>query len=327
MTPSASAVYDIMVAALRGRDVPDISPQDTATWERVLCIEACGPWLEWACRRDPAVARAMEPARPILRAQSEAAVAHGLTAMAQLAEIAKLTPTIGRILVLKGAARLLSGEAAGRRTLSDIDIIAENAIACHHAMQRELGYRPDDTGTPGRHLPALVRRGSLSVEIHTRLSDTRSRLDADIWRDTRTPVSGLEIPSVESLARHTLEHATVVHRTLRYRLRDVLDVSAVCKDVRGLTGMSAASDTLLAAAGLGGDVSAELAWRRVRRVALARLAVPATPRIAGDLDPLVYVAGQVAEASPTVLAGLAWRALRAPLRTVATVRGALARGR
>jgi hypothetical protein len=84
---------------------------------------------------------------------------------------------------------------------------------------------------------------------------------------------------------------------------------------------------LLAAAGLGGDVSADRAWRTVRRVALARLAVPATPRVAGDLDPLVYVAGQLAEGSPTVLAGLAWRAVCAPLRTVATVRGAIARGR
>jgi Uncharacterised nucleotidyltransferase len=327
MTSSAMAVYDILAAAVRGRALPDIAPSDAAMWERVLCIEACGPWLEWACRKDPAVARAMEPARPILRSQSEAAVAHGLTAAAQLAEIARLTPNLGRVLVLKGAARLLSGEAAGRRTLADIDLLAEQPDALYRALRRELGYRPDDTGTPGRHLPALVREGSLAVEIHTRLSDNRSRLETDIWRDTRTPVPGLEIPSAAALARHTLEHATVVHRTLRYRLRDVLDVSAVCKDVWGLTGIGPASDMLLAAAGLGGDVSADRAWRTVRRVALARLAVRATPRVAGDLDPLVYVAGQVAERSPAVLAGLAWRAVCAPLRTVATVRGAIARGR
>src|SRR5579862_2332092 len=115
MTSSAAVVYDIIAAAVRGEPVPDIAPSDIATWERVLCIEACGPWLEWACRRDPAVARAMEPARAILRAQSEAAVSHALTAMAQLAEIAKLKH--GRVLVLKGAARLLGGEPAGRRTL------------------------------------------------------------------------------------------------------------------------------------------------------------------------------------------------------------------
>jgi hypothetical protein len=72
---------------------------------------------------------------------------------------------------------------------------------------------------------------------------------------------------------------------------------------------------------------ANRAWRTVRRVALARLAVPSTPRVAGDLDPLVYVASQLAEGSPAVLAGLAWRALRAPWRTMTTVRGALARGR
>lgn len=327
MTSSAAAVYDIIAAAVRGWPVPDIAPADIATWERVLCIEACGPWLEWACRRDPAVARAMEPARAILRAQSEAAVAHGLTAMSQLAEIASLAPTLGRVLVLKGAARLVSGEPAGRRTLADIDLLVEKPDEWHREVQRRFGYGADDTGTPGRHLPALVRDGSLAVEIHTRLSHRPSRLDADIWDNTRMPVPGLEIPSVAALARHTLEHATVVHRTLRYRLRDVLDVSAVCRDVRLLTGLSPAGDTLLAAAGLGADQSEERAWRTVRRVALARLAVPAKAKVAGDLDPLVYVAGQLAEGSPAVLAGLAWRAVCAPARAVATVRGAIARGR
>jgi hypothetical protein len=265
----------------------------------------------------------MEPARPMLRAQSEAAVAHALTALAQLAEIAALTPTLGRVMVLKGAARLLSGEAAGLRTLADIDLLVEHPTAWHRALQRELGYRPDDTGTPGRHLSALVRAGSLAVEIHTRLAGAPSELDASIWCDARSPVPGLLIPSAEGLARHTLEHATVVHRTLRYRIRDILDITAVCRDVP--QGAGRAAKILLAAAGVSGD--AERAWRTVRRVALARLAVPATPRVAGDLDPLVYVAGQLAEGSPAVLAGLAWRALCAPLRTVATVRGALARGR
>jgi hypothetical protein len=184
---------------------------------------------------------------------------------------------------------------------------------------------PDDTGTPGRHLPALVRAGSLAVEIHTRLSDTGSDLDAIIWRDTRTPVPGLEIPSMVALARHTIEHATIVHRTLRYRLRDILDIAAVCEITP--CGMGRAAETLLAAAGLRSDAEADRAWRTVRRVALARLAVPAKARVAGDLDPLVYVASQLAEGSPAVLAGLAWRAVCAPLRTVATVRGAFARGR
>jgi hypothetical protein len=323
MTSAAGAVYDIVAAAVRGHGVPDIGPSDVATWERVLCIEACGPWLEWACRRDPTLARAMEPARPMLRAQSEAAVAHALTAGSQLAELAALTPHLGRVLVLKGAARLLSGEPAGRRTLSDIDVLAENPSAWHHALQRELGYRPDPVGTPGRHLPALVRAGSLAVEIHTRLSDAGSGLDAMIWQDTRTPVPGLEIPSAVALARHTLEHATVVHRTLRYRIRDVLDVAAVCQAAPAER--ARAETILLAAAGVRGD--ADRAWRTVRRVALARLAIPAAARVAGDLDPLVYVASQLAEGSPAVLAGLAWRALSSPWRTVATVRGALARGR
>jgi hypothetical protein len=210
--------------------------------------------------------------------------------------------------------------------LSDIDLLAEHPEDLHQALRR-LGYEPDDTGTPGRHLAALVRPGSLAVEVHTRLSDDRSRLEADIWRDTRTPVPGLEIPSASALARHTLEHATVVHRTLRYRLRDVLDASTVCRDVRLLTGIGRASDTLLAAAGLGGDASGDRAWRTVRRVALARLAVPAAAQVGGDLDPLVYVAGQLAEGSPAVLAGLAWRAMRAPARAMVTVRGAMARGR
>lgn len=315
-----SSVYDIVAAVVRGRPVADMGMADVAAWERVLCIEACGPWLEWACRRDPVVARAMEAARPILRSQSEASVAHAITAMAQLAEIATLD--VGRVLVLKGAARLLSGEAPGLRTLADIDLLAEKPEVLHRAL-RHLGYAPDDTGTPGRHLPALTRANALAVEIHTRLSDTPSRLETEIWRDTRTPVPGLEIPSVAALARHTLEHATVVHRTLRYRIRDILDVAAVGRAVSA--GMNRAERVLLAAAGVTGD--SERAWRTVRRVALARLAVPATPQLAGDRDPLVYVASQLAEGSPTVLAGLAWRAMRAPWRTVATVRGAIARGR
>jgi hypothetical protein len=218
---------------------------------------------------------------------------------------------------------LLSGEPAGRRTLSDIDLLVENPEGWHRALQHQLGYQPDDTGTPGRHLPALVREGSLAVEIHTRLSEQPSELEAVIWTDTRTPVPGLEIPSAEALALHTVEHATVVHRTLRYRLRDILDIATVCQDAP--EGLGRAAETLLAAAGIRGDT--DQAWRTVRRVALARLAVPATARFAGDLDPLVYVASQLAEGSPAVLAGLAWRALCAPLRTVATVRGALARER
>jgi len=101
MTSSAAAIYDIIAAAVRGRGVPnDVGPSDVATWERVLCIEACGPWLAWACRRDPALARAMEPARSILRAQSQAAVGHALTAGSQLAEIAAIAPGLGRVLVL-----------------------------------------------------------------------------------------------------------------------------------------------------------------------------------------------------------------------------------
>jgi hypothetical protein len=320
---TAAAVYDIIAAAVRGSPIPRATDSSPAHWERVLSIEACGPWLEWARRSNPELSRAVEPARPILRAQSEAAVAHALAAGAQLAEIAALAPNVGRVLVLKGAARLLAGEPAGRRTLSDIDLLVENPAAWHRALQRELGYRPDDRGTPGRHLPALVRAGSLAVEIHTRLSDAGSELDAIIWRDTR-PMMGLEIPSAAALARHTLEHAVVVHRTLRYRLRDVLDAAAVCRPAP-VSSPGRAAAILLAAAGIGGD--RERAWRVVRRVALARLAVPAARSIAGDLDPLVYVASQVAELSPAVMMGLAWRALRQPWRTVATVRGALARGR
>jgi hypothetical protein len=322
---TAAAIYDIIAAAVRGTPIPSApSATDTSVerWERVLSIEACGPWLEWARRGNPDLARAVEPARPILRAQSEAAVAHALAAGAQLAEIAAIAPSVGRVLVLKGAARLLHGEPAGRRTLADIDLLVENPTAWHHALQRELGYRPDDRGTPGRHLPALVRAGSLVVEIHTRLSDAGSALDAIIWRDTRA-IMGLEIPSAVALARHTIEHAVVVHRTLRYRLRDVIDAAAVCREAPD--NMGPAAETLLAAAGVRGN--SDRAWRIVRRVALARLAVPAAPRVAGELDPLVYVASQVAELSPSVMAGLAWRALRAPWRTVATVRGALARGR
>jgi Uncharacterised nucleotidyltransferase len=321
MTSPAAGVYDIIVAAVRGREIPAVETNaDAACWERVLCIEGCGPWLEWARRRDDRLARALEPARPILRAQSEAAVAHALAAGAQLTEIAAIAPQVGRVLVLKGAARLLSGEPAGRRTLADIDLLVENPTAWHRALQREFGYAPDPRGTPGRHLPALKRDGSLAVEIHTQLSDSGSALDTTIWSDTRS-IMGLEIPSAVALARHTLQHATIVHRTLRYRIRDILDVGAVCDDPS--LAQRRPEQILLRAA----LTNSDRAWRTVRRVALARLAVPPRSSVAGDADPLVYVASQLAEGSPAVIAGLAWRALRAPWRTVATVRGALARGR
>jgi ethanolamine ammonia-lyase small subunit len=86
--------------------------------------------------------------------------------------------------------------------------------------------------------------------------------------------------------------------------------------------------TLLAAASVtpyADQGRATRAWKTVRRVAVARLAVPARAGVRAPTDPLVYVAGQLAEGSAAVLSGLAWRALSRPRQTATTVRGFVAR--
>jgi hypothetical protein len=233
---ASRAAYDILTTIVRGRRPSDAQraragdiPRDA--WERVLDLEGCAAWLETARRRNPTLADVLGPALPLIRTAGERALRNAVAMVQQLAELAPLAADAGaRVLVLKGSARLLAGEIAGSRTMADIDLLVPGpaGAALHTALQSRLGYMPDATGTPGRHLPSLVRPDSLPIEIHERLADAGSPLDARIWDGARSiPLGGatLEIPSAMLIWLHTLEHGVVVHRTIRYRLRDILDLA------------------------------------------------------------------------------------------------------
>jgi hypothetical protein len=338
----SAAVYDVMSAVVRGAPVRPVSAP-IAVWERAIHIEGCGAFLERA-RRTGTIALA--PAAPVLKPEGETAVRQAVVAFAQIGEVARIARWAGaRVLFLKGSARLLAGERPGQRSINDIDLLVAPGFAArlHRALQDEAGYVVDPAVTPDRHLPMLVHQSGamLPVEIHEMLTDDGSDLDRAIWYETQTVVVGdvaIEIPSPTARVLHTLAHAIVVHRTVRFRLRDVLDVAAVSaapgvdqEAVRRFVDghrNGAAMVTLLAAAGVapyadrGKDARA---WKTVRRVAVARLAVPARAGVRAPTDPLVYVAGQLAEGSAAVVGGLAWRALSRPRQTAATVRGFVAR--
>ena len=298
---ASRAAYGILTTIARGHRPSDaqraraaIIPRDA--WERVLDLEGCAAWVESARRRTPALAEVLGPALPLVRSAGERALRNAVAMVQQLAELAPVAANAGaRVLVLKGSARLLAGEIAGWRTMADIDLLvtAPHAAALHSAAQAKLGYTPDPTGTPGRHLPSLVRADSLPIEIHERLADAGSPLDARIWEATRSiPLGGatLEVPSAIALWLHTLEHAVVVHRTLRYRLRDIIDLAtawnteAAAPDageaMRFVTSHDdhhALATMVMAAVSLGmpgwePDLPAEArAWRRIGRVGRARL--------------------------------------------------------
>lgn len=216
------AVYDV-VAALVAGFVPNAaraaaaSRAPIAIWQRVLALESCGAWLDRARRRSPALAQLLVPADPLLRASSADALRAGLVAMQQLSAISDVAATVQvPVLALKGAARLLGGEAAGTRTMSDIDLLvgAEGAEVLHAALRERLGYTPDEPGTPGRHLPALIPRAGLPVEIHHRLTDSGSNtLERRMWSGSRPAAVGalIRIPDATALAMHALDHAVVVH--------------------------------------------------------------------------------------------------------------------
>ncbi len=181
----------------------------------MLDLEGCAAWLETARRRNPALADVLGPALPIIRTAGERALRNAVAMVQQLAELAPVAADAGaRVLVLKGSARLLAGEIAGSRTMADIDLLVPGppGAALHKALQSRLGYAPDTTGTPGRHLPTLVRADSLPIEIHGRLADAGSPLDARVWDGARiVPLGGaaLEVPSAMVTWLHTLEHGVV----------------------------------------------------------------------------------------------------------------------
>jgi Uncharacterised nucleotidyltransferase len=348
---ASRAAYGILTTIVRGRRLSDAQRASAAliprdAWERVLDLEGCAAWVESARRRTTALADVLGPALPLIRPAGERALRNAVAMVQQLAELAPVAGDTGvRVLVLKGSARLLAGEIAGSRTMADIDLLvaAPQAAALHAALQSKLGYVSDPTGTPGRHLPSLVRADSLPVEIHERLADAGSPLDARIWEGTRSiPLGGatLEIPSALAVWLHTLEHAVVVHRTLRYRLRDIIDLStswntesatldaeeamrfvAGHEDHRALTTMVMAAVSL-GMAGWDPDLAAEgRAWRRIGRVGRARLIASPQPGVPAGADPRVLALSQIAEGAPGAILRLIARGLSAPWRAVEMVAG------
>jgi hypothetical protein len=322
----ASTIYDLIIDLLRDRRTSAAErrrafAEPVGRWHRILGFDGCAVQLDRALGRAGLVAEAPEPLRHLLRAATGESLRHGLLVHRQLAEVAALGAREGiRVMALKGAARLLAGELPGTRSIADIDLLAapRDAARLHELLQRELGYVGDGEAY-AHHLAGLTRRGSLGIEVHVRLTPTPLGLDAEIWQATR-PVSlgghPIELPSPTNLLLHTLEHAVRVNWTARYRLRDILDVAALFTadvDRERVLAHVAASDcrqpmrTVLAAAR---DLQPAIpvaragAWRVVRRVGRARLALATLPRTPLIAERWFRYAGVIAEGSPRTVGRL-----------------------
>ena len=315
------APYDCMVAVLRGDTPPDsITAHAFAApapfWERALALEACAVQFDRALRRSLPGGIVPVALRRLLSDATARAVRQALTVPAQLIEVAAAARALGiRVLVLKGAARLLQGAVPGARSMSDIDVLTEpsNAGRLHEFLQERLGYE-SLSASPEHHLPTLTRAGALPVEVHVRLGPRPTDLDARIWRDARPMVeSDLLVPSATSMLLHVLEHAALVHWAVRYRLRDLLDVAEgwsgdVDPDevVRYLRRHSqrAVLATMLGGAGRFAPtipMGRPTAWRTIRRVARVRHWLAAHTADASRATSLCIAGGVVAEGSPRAL--------------------------
>ena len=232
--------------------------------------------------------------------------------------------------------------------MSDIDllVVGDEAGTLHRALCTTLGYAPDEPGTPERHLPALSRRSGLPVEIHHHLSDGGAEfLERRVWSGSRSAAiaASIEIPDATALMMHALDHAVVVHRTARFRLRDVIDVSLLMTDAvdraelhrfveahpdaRAMrTLLLAASDVApsgakWAEAGVESRRASHRAWQRIRRVGRTRLLAPVRDGIPPAADPRVVVLSQLAQGSPGGIVRLAARAIAMPGRAMRLLSG------
>ncbi|MFN2398046.1 MAG: nucleotidyltransferase family protein [Gemmatimonadaceae bacterium] len=328
----SAAVYDVMAAAICG-----ISPRKVRlccafeaphnVWQRALAIEGCGPQLDRAFRLAGLEEELPVLLRDTLRQATSNAVQAALRVHPQVSELAMLASGLGiRVMLLKGAARLLSGEFPGARSVADIDVLVArtDAKALFSALREKLDYQPNPD-SPAYHLPSLSRHDSLPIELHLRLSERGSSLDSAMWLDPRELETGkgvVHLPSVTNMVLHTLEHAVVGHWATRYRLRDVADVAAIWagdvnedavnKFVRESV-RSSEMQTLLSAARYiqpAIPVGHRAGWRTVSRVGRTRLAAAvaiANPRRAGRA---VSIASVLAELRPSALgqlARVAWR--------------------
>jgi hypothetical protein len=316
----SSAVYDFVVAVIRALPVDDGMIQRASNaplriWRRVLGFEGCAPQLDARVRASGHARALPEPVRQALREATAAALLHGIRAHRQVAEAAGLAARHGvRLLALKGAAQLVGGRMPGARSISDIDLMVpvSDGARFHRLLISELGYSASGRSY-AHHLPVLERAGNLSVDLHLRLSDAPVALDSAIWSDTRTASAGassVELPSATNMVLHALEHGLALNWMGRYRLRDILDLETLYTTdvqtdaVKAYVAQSLdrrACETLLSAAH---DLEPRVplfrggAWRRIRRVSRARLALavlPDDPRVA---ERLFRYAGLAAEASP-----------------------------
>ncbi|MGH7720069.1 MAG: nucleotidyltransferase family protein [Gemmatimonadaceae bacterium] len=333
----AGAVYDFLAGAIRGADPAFVERvrafvAPLEVWRTVLVVERCGAPAHAALAEREWYGEIPADARTLLREAGELALRQSISLPPQLDEIAELAAQHGiEVMALKGAARLIRGELAGVRTVTDIDLLARDPDCdrLHHLLRDRLGYHPVDEWAvrEHHHLRPLTRAGSLAVEIHTRPTRRPSVLSDTIWRDAgavRVGNASVLVPSAESLVLHTLEHALSA-RALRYRLRDIADVAAVwgggadvdadvvLARVAGSPDRDAMEILLSAAHDLERSVPAvrERSWATVRRVARARLAAWAVAD-ERSRDVLLLAAAVMAEGSAPEIARLCAKAVLAP---------------
>ena len=285
-------------------------------WKRALALEGCAVHLDRTLHRSMTVSGIPPTLQRELSEATARAIRHALSVPAQLDELSTIARESGiRLMVLKGAARLLGGAVPGSRSLSDIDVLAapNDALRLHALLRDQLGYIPAPAA-PEHHLPTLSRVGALPVEVHIQLGPRPTGLDERIWRDaSKVHGTDMVIPSYTGALMHALEHGALVHWAVRYRLRDLLDVAeAWTAHVDGDEVSSylrthpqrAALETLLGAArrfSAAIPASRRPAWRTVRRVARVRHVVAAHVRSPALAQSLCIAAGVLAEASPKAL--------------------------
>ena len=321
-----SAIYDFVARVLRGeraseRETRRAFAEPADRWQRVLGFDGCTVQFDRALQRAGLAAAAPAPLRRLLRDATSESLRNAVLVHSQLAEVAAIAAREGiRVMALKGAARLLGGEMAGTRSIADIDLLTApgDAPLLHDLLQRELGYSVDGPAYP-HHLAGLTRARSLGIEIHVRLTWTSLPLDAAMWEGTRVVMAGrnpIELPSATNLLLHTLEHAVRVNWSARYRLRDILDVAALAtadadrarvQDYVNANECRRPMKTLLAAAGAFAPAPSRLtrrAWRTVRRVGRARIALAALPRKPLIAERWFRWVGVAAEGSPRAIGRL-----------------------
>jgi len=318
------AIYDAVSGVLRARPTNADQRREAFAapleiWKRVLAFEGCAVQFERTLQRAGVMREVPLALRRFLLDSTGASLRQSVIAQGQLAAICMLAERHGvRLLVLKGAARLIAGTLGGTRSIADIDLLAspDDAVRLHALMRSEHGYTVVGAAQP-HHLAPLARRDAMAVEIHVRLAHEELPLDTAIWTDTvRIPVGGtsVEIPSATSRLLHTLEHATSLNWMSRYRLRDIMDVAACFTSDVSVSAVSAyvrssprraALETILSAAH---EVESRIprrtvdAWKTIRRVSRARLAVAIPFGRSVVAERLFRYAGVFAEGSPAMFA-------------------------